>query len=197
GLQHGLYDPRQCAEPCHLRRRVDREPHQRCYYPDRHASLQHCLRERDRPWHHLDLRRHDVHRQRVGCALLGRRRRHHSTERRGCELPPRQRRRQHQLARTVSMSPYDPSKWYWIVASDTTRVWSSAAATYVPATDAGYTAWLAEGNMATHIVSEAELQEVLAQQYPAGWPPNPVQVAFAGPLAVTCTSIPALNGNYA
>jgi hypothetical protein len=95
------------------------------------------------------------------------------------------------------MSSYDPSKWYWIVAGDEMRVWSSAAVAYVPATDAGYTAWLAEGNMATRIVSEAELQEVLAQQYPAGWPPNPVQVAFAGPLAVTCTSIPALNGNYA
>ena len=95
------------------------------------------------------------------------------------------------------MSPYDPAKWYWIVTGDTTRVWSSAAAAYVPTSDAGYIEWLAEGNVPTRIASEAELREVFAQQYPAGWPPNPVQVAFAGPLAVTCTSIPALNDNYA
>ena len=95
------------------------------------------------------------------------------------------------------MSPYDPAKWYWIVAGDTTRVWSSATAAYVPTSDAGYIEWLAEGNVPTRIASEAELQEVFAQQYPAGWPPNPVQMAFAGPLAVACTSIPALNGNYA
>lgn len=68
------------------------------------------------------------------------------------------------------MNSYNPANWYWLVGGDQSRVWSSAAAAYVPADDATYEAWLGAGNLPTRIASEAELQEVLAAQYPAGWP---------------------------
>lgn len=64
---------------------------------------------------------------------------------------------------------YNPANWYWIVAGDETKAYSSAAAAYVPATDAAYTAWLASsGYPPTRIESEASLHDVLVQQYPAG-----------------------------
>ncbi|NOG69825.1 hypothetical protein HJG45_05550 [Roseicella sp. DB1501] len=65
---------------------------------------------------------------------------------------------------------YTPQDWYWVVAQETNRLYSSRAIGYVPLDDAAYSAWRARGNDATHIVSEAELQDVLATQYPAGWP---------------------------
>lgn len=72
-------------------------------------------------------------------------------------------------------APYDPSRWYWRVGDDDTRVYSSAAAAYVPVDDETYMAWVAAGGFATRIVSEAELQEVLLAQYPAGWPAPPIR----------------------
>jgi hypothetical protein len=57
---------------------------------------------------------------------------------------------------------YRPSKWYWIVAGDEAQVFSSAIGNYVPATDATYLAWAADGTKPTRIASEAELGEVLA-----------------------------------
>jgi hypothetical protein len=60
------------------------------------------------------------------------------------------------------MKNYNPSNWYWIVASDESRVFSSATGNYVPANDATFLAWKADGNTPTRIVSEAELGEVLA-----------------------------------
>lgn len=86
---------------------------------------------------------------------------------------------------------FTPANWYWIVAGSTSQVWSSAAAAYVPVTNAGYVAWLAAGNHATTIESEASLQAVLAVQYPAGWPASPAQKAgalMAAGLIVTSTS---------
>jgi hypothetical protein len=63
---------------------------------------------------------------------------------------------------------YSPANWYWIIAGDETRVWSSAVAGYVLASDATFAAWLATGNAPTRIVSEDELAEVLQSQAPAG-----------------------------
>jgi hypothetical protein len=60
------------------------------------------------------------------------------------------------------MKIYDPRNWYWIVAGDETRVFSSATGNYVPANDATYIAWLADGTRPTRIPSEEELGEVLA-----------------------------------
>lgn len=47
---------------------------------------------------------------------------------------------------------YNPRVWFWIVAGDTSRAWSSAAGTYV----ADY-----DSSRVTRIVSEAELNDVL------------------------------------
>ena len=60
-------------------------------------------------------------------------------------------------------NPYTPANWYWIVNGSTTSVYSSASNTYVPVTDAGYTAWLAQSNKPTRIVSEVELWGVVSQ----------------------------------
>ena len=58
-------------------------------------------------------------------------------------------------------SPYDPRNWYWIVAGDETKAYSSAAGDYVPAADTTYRAWIAAGGAPTRIASEDELGEVL------------------------------------
>lgn len=50
------------------------------------------------------------------------------------------------------MMDYRPGNWFWIVAGDISRVWSSAASAYV-------TEWDAERT--TRIASEAELRDVL------------------------------------
>lgn len=57
---------------------------------------------------------------------------------------------------------YNPFNWYWIVAGSTTQVYSSATSDYVPVDNATYAAWVAAGNSATRIATEAELGEVLA-----------------------------------
>ncbi|WP_436264141.1 tail fiber assembly protein [Paraburkholderia terricola] len=70
------------------------------------------------------------------------------------------------------MSFYDSSNWYWSVAGNETRVWSSAAVSYVDVSNEIYAAWLSLGNSPTRIASEAELEAVLVEQYPAGWGPT-------------------------
>lgn len=64
----------------------------------------------------------------------------------------------------------DFSSWYWAVAGQTGKVWSSAAAGYVGITDPTYAAWIAAGNVATPIASTEELAAVFAEHYPAGMP---------------------------
>jgi hypothetical protein len=56
---------------------------------------------------------------------------------------------------------YDPKNWYWIVANDTSRAWSSAANAYVLAADAMFLAWLADGNVPTAIDTEENLWDVM------------------------------------
>jgi hypothetical protein len=68
------------------------------------------------------------------------------------------------------MIGYIPSNWYWVIAGDTARTWSSATKTYVFSTDEAYAAWCAAGGEATTIDSEADLADVFRAQYPAGWP---------------------------
>jgi hypothetical protein len=63
---------------------------------------------------------------------------------------------------------YDPRDWYWIVAGDTSKAWSSASAGYVDIDDVAYAAWLGAGGGPTRIGSLAELAEVFAVQYPGG-----------------------------
>jgi len=57
---------------------------------------------------------------------------------------------------------FDPKHWYWFVAGDETRVFSSRAGDYVQLTNPAYVAWRADGGVPTRIVSEAELGEVLS-----------------------------------
>ena len=59
------------------------------------------------------------------------------------------------------MTPYSPDNWYWIVAGDESRVWSSKASAYVPADDATYQAWREAGGIPSRIASEQELADVL------------------------------------
>ena len=59
------------------------------------------------------------------------------------------------------MITYTPYDWYWIVAGDESRVWSSKASAYVSVSDATFQAWLDRGGIPTRIASEEELSGVL------------------------------------
>lgn len=52
------------------------------------------------------------------------------------------------------MSDYDPLNWFWIIAGDASKAWSSAAGAYVPK-------W--PSDRITRIASEDELTDVLAR----------------------------------
>jgi hypothetical protein len=60
------------------------------------------------------------------------------------------------------MKDYNPTNWYWIVDSVPSQVYSSAIGDYVPATDATYVAWRADGTPPTRVANEDELGDVLA-----------------------------------
>jgi hypothetical protein len=60
------------------------------------------------------------------------------------------------------MKPYNAADWYWIVGGNEAQVFSSAVGNYVPANDATYLAWLADGGLPSRIINEVELGEVLA-----------------------------------
>jgi hypothetical protein len=94
---------------------------------------------------------------------------------------------------------YNAANWYWVTAENPGQVWSSARAQYVPTTDPAYQAWLAAGNITTrqgNPIPEAELQAVLAKQYPAGWPGGDLATVLGNGLQIVSTSTPALNGIY-
>ena len=71
------------------------------------------------------------------------------------------------------MHDYRPEEHYWIVAGDGSRLWSSAAAAYVPADDEAYRAWSSNGGLPARIASEAELDAVLAAAGLGERAPNP------------------------
>ena len=64
---------------------------------------------------------------------------------------------------------YSASDWYWIVGGSTTIVYASKSASYVSVKDSAYAAFVAAGGKATRIDTEADLEAVLAAQYPPGW----------------------------
>jgi hypothetical protein len=61
------------------------------------------------------------------------------------------------MARPPIRPPFTPANWYWFVAGDQTRAFSSASGDYVPAADPTFQAWLAAGNNPTNIDSETSL----------------------------------------
>ena len=75
---------------------------------------------------------------------------------------------------------YTPSNWYWVVAGSTTEVFASARSAYVSSSDATYLAWIAAGNRATNIDTEANLIGVLAEAAPGVTVPS-----VAGLIAYT------------
>lgn len=63
---------------------------------------------------------------------------------------------------------YNPAAWYWFVAGDDSRAWSSAANAYIEISD------VPSGVLISRILNEAELRDVLQAyglQGPAGVPP--------------------------
>jgi hypothetical protein len=60
---------------------------------------------------------------------------------------------------------YNAADWYWIVAGDASRVFSSKVGNYVSLDDAAYLAFAAD-YQPTRIASEDELLAVLAEQAP-------------------------------
>ena len=59
--------------------------------------------------------------------------------------------------------PYAPGDWYWIVGGDTGQAFSSKRGGYVGLADSEYVAWVAAGNWATRIDTEAALYDVLRE----------------------------------
>lgn len=76
---------------------------------------------------------------------------------------------------------FDPTNWYWAVATNPGFVFSSAAAGYVPVTDPTFMAWDAiPGNNPTPIPDEPTLWDVLSAQFPAGLPAGNTVAQNAG-----------------
>lgn len=66
------------------------------------------------------------------------------------------------IIKAMAMASYNPQDWYWKVAGEATKVYSSVTGDYVTLSTPAYVAWVSAGNTATPIVSEVELGEVLA-----------------------------------
>ncbi len=60
------------------------------------------------------------------------------------------------------MKFYDPKDWYWFVAGDLSKVFSSKTGDYVVVSNPTFVAWASDGTTPTSILNEAELGEVLA-----------------------------------
>lgn len=73
------------------------------------------------------------------------------------------------------MITYDPSDWYWYVAGDQTKAFSSKSGDYVPLSDETFQAWLTSGGVPTNIDTESNLGAVLS--------PNMLRPIAAGVLA--------------
>lgn len=69
------------------------------------------------------------------------------------------------------MNLYNPENWYWVIADNTSEVFSSASGTLVVTTDATYQAWRAAGNLPSRAsgITWTELSDVLQQQAPDAW----------------------------
>jgi hypothetical protein len=82
---------------------------------------------------------------------------------------------------------YNVLNWYWFVGGNTSQVYSSLQAQYVPSSDATYLAWTAN-NTTTNILNATELFQVLSLQW--------IPLMFAAGISLTSINTPALNGNY-
>lgn len=94
---------------------------------------------------------------------------------------------------------YNPANWYWIVGdtNPSTQVYSSARAAFVANTDATYEAWVAAGNAPTSIDTAANLSQVFAQQFPAGWPGGDSVGILAAGCQISSPTRSYLNETYA
>lgn len=63
---------------------------------------------------------------------------------------------------TFTLPSYTPANWYWFVAGDETKVYSSAAGRFVQLSNKAYEDWLASGGRPSRIISLDELAEVLS-----------------------------------
>lgn len=57
---------------------------------------------------------------------------------------------------------YHAGQWYWYVAGDRSRVFSTASGDYLPANDPAVVAWMADGTVPHNADSEQELGQRLA-----------------------------------
>lgn len=100
-----------------------------------------------------------------------------------------------------------PEDWYWIVAGDQTRVWSSARGTYVPIDDETYLAWKSPdevpppgSNFTTRIDSEESLSDVL-MKYDLAGPvtrvPSTVHIAWLEQALIEISKLGAVNAAVA
>jgi len=65
------------------------------------------------------------------------------------------------------MKTFNPIDWYWIVGSDTGRVYATSDVNdFIAADDAIYLEWLEDGTAPTHIDTEFNLGAALAAYYP-------------------------------
>jgi hypothetical protein len=109
------------------------------------------------------------------------------------------------------MPRYDARDWYWVIAQNTTQVFSSARALSVPVADGTYQNWLSAGGWTVPIASEAELYDVLTVAAPAAaasaapaWvsgdlltPQQAHDWLISAGLTITSTGTAAVNGTYA
>jgi hypothetical protein len=63
------------------------------------------------------------------------------------------------------LKDFNPKNWYWTVAGDTTRAFSSSTGDYVVAADPTFVAWSSDGTAPTSIDTEANLGDVLAPYF--------------------------------
>lgn len=108
------------------------------------------------------------------------------------------------------MDQYNPGRWYWIVGNRPDVVFSSSAGAYLDTTDTDYQAWLADGNIASTIITDGELADVLARAGlegpvvlsvdPSDWgwvdPISIVNAAKAAGCVITSTQYPELDAHY-
>jgi hypothetical protein len=66
------------------------------------------------------------------------------------------------------LSTYNPTNWYWTVAGDEGKMWSSAKAAWVAPDDAALVQFLAQGGFISRVGSWAELETIFATDFPAG-----------------------------
>lgn len=84
---------------------------------------------------------------------------------------------------------YNPLDWYWVVSGSPTQIWSSARLDWVTIADQTYQAWQEQdGNRATIVRSQADLEQVMLDQY--------VPATLSNGIPVVCQDNEMLSGTY-